>query len=373
MSEKTRETRDDGQEDILEQVITQGLHEIKAPAQTEAAEARTGETPSASQREDASPAARKNRRSAVYLYLLILFGAAFMMLLLAYFVQQRNSETTISDLRNTMNLSREELMDEIRDLEKKNSALEAALRSSEAGIAQRDQEIGDLRDQADSYDRYVAWIYDEKLLSDTLSWLERFCAEKDWLMAAVIVQECDPYLNEHNRDYSPITYWNASDPTPGLDLDPVQAQRYLELREQVFDNAGFMKMESWTTGPEDQAYTERPYIEPSAGRYDGDTVSIAQSLWAVLGGRSQYSYSGAASRIAEICNDDEALGRLNSRAFQPSTVRLFDEIVDLFIDSGALVREEGGALTPTVAVLPANITPFGSGLPMNNVIRGYEG
>ena len=36
-----------------------------------------------------------------------------MMLQLAYFVQQRNNESTISDLQDTMNLSRGELMAEI--------------------------------------------------------------------------------------------------------------------------------------------------------------------------------------------------------------------------------------------------------------------
>ena len=66
----------------------------------------------------------KNQRGSVFIYLAVLFGAAFLMLLLAYFVQRRSNEDAISDLRNSMNLSRQELLDEIRELEDQNAALE---------------------------------------------------------------------------------------------------------------------------------------------------------------------------------------------------------------------------------------------------------
>ena len=123
MNGKPQVAREDEQEDLLDQIITQGLDKMKAPAQA----VTVGETPAeatppapAGQKDSgttASPPDKKSRSSAVYLYLLILFGAAFFMLLLAYFVQQRNSATTISDLRDSMNLSRKELLDEIRELE----------------------------------------------------------------------------------------------------------------------------------------------------------------------------------------------------------------------------------------------------------------
>ena len=126
MSEKPQEVRED---DILEQIITQGLEKISAPLRTaDAGEHSADESPSAPKREDSgvapSPTDRKNRRSAVYLYLLILFGAAFLMLLLAYFVQQRSSEDTISDLRDSMNLSRTQLLEQISALEELNAELE---------------------------------------------------------------------------------------------------------------------------------------------------------------------------------------------------------------------------------------------------------
>lgn len=130
MSERPQAARVDDQEDLFEQIITQELEKRKAPAQAAAAVEAPGSEPSPAPKpedsvEAASPAGGKTKRSAaVYLYLLILFGAAFLMLLLAYFIQQRSSEDIISDLRESMNLSRQELLDEIRGLESQIAALE---------------------------------------------------------------------------------------------------------------------------------------------------------------------------------------------------------------------------------------------------------
>ena len=130
MSEKPQTARDE-QEDLLEQIIAQGLEKIKAPAQTAAAEPppeAESPAPEPVNGGEAAPAAnRKSRQSAVYLYLLILFGAAFLMLLLAYFVQQRSNESAISDLRDSMSLSRNELMVQIRELEDQNTTLSGDL------------------------------------------------------------------------------------------------------------------------------------------------------------------------------------------------------------------------------------------------------
>lgn len=124
MNDKSQAAPKVEQEDLLEQIITQGLDRIKSPVRAAVTETPAEEKTPASKRADSSGSPpsldRKNRRSAVYLYLLVLFGAAFLMLLLAYFVQRRSSE----DLRDSMNLSREELLDEIRDLKEQNAALD---------------------------------------------------------------------------------------------------------------------------------------------------------------------------------------------------------------------------------------------------------
>ena len=128
MSEKPQTAREDAQEDLLEQIITQGLEKVNTSAQATAAKEVPPETASSAPRQETAgeathPANRRSKRSAVYLYLLVLFGAAFLMLLLAYFVQRRNN----NDLRDSMNLSREELLDEIKDLEDQKDALSEEL------------------------------------------------------------------------------------------------------------------------------------------------------------------------------------------------------------------------------------------------------
>ena len=200
MSGNPQETRENEQGDLLEQIITQGLDKLKAPTRTVAEEEPpAGETPSASEpknSEDAapSPTGRKNRRSAVYLYLLILFGAAFLMLLLAYFVQQRSSKTAISDLRESMNLSREELLDEIRELKEQNAALNDDLARWQERYEEKDGEVLDLWNQ--SYDAQ------ERLYSWTSFWeLEQYYQAGDLIgCAAVLIIQSQGHFSYHTPD-----------------------------------------------------------------------------------------------------------------------------------------------------------------------------
>ena len=204
MSEKPQTVREDGQEDLLEQIITQGLEKMNAPTQaTATAEVPPETAPSAPRQEPsgeaAHPASRRSQRSAVYLYLLVLFGAAFLMLLLAYFVQQRNSEDTISDLRDSMNLSRKELLDEIKDLEDQKDALSEELQRWKDGwkddfaqwqklYEEKVQEANDLWDQNSAAQ--------EELYSWRSFWtLEKFYQAGDYQSCAalLILQEQGQY------------------------------------------------------------------------------------------------------------------------------------------------------------------------------------
>lgn len=199
MNGKPHELQEDGQEDLLEQIITQGLNKMKSPAQAVAVEeAPVEEEFSALHQKEhektAPPADKKNRRSAVYLYLLILFGAAFLMLLLAYFIQQRSSEITISDLRDSMNYSREGLLAEIKDLENKNAILE-----EKNNVL--DEELDRLKGEVARWERYGEeaqetidlWnqIYADTLV-DLYSWssfweLEQFYQAEDYKSCAAIL------------------------------------------------------------------------------------------------------------------------------------------------------------------------------------------
>ena len=160
MSGKPQETQTDEQ-DLLEQIITQGLEKINAPAPAAAAgEAPADETPPAPGQEDSGgamrPAKKNNRRSTVYLYLLILFGAAFLMLLLAYFVQRRSNESAISYLQDSMNLSREQLLDEIRELEAQNGELGEELDRLTGELSDLQERYGKKTHEADDlFDQYT--------------------------------------------------------------------------------------------------------------------------------------------------------------------------------------------------------------------------
>ena len=110
---------------------------------------------------ETSPHPPKGKHSSFYVYLAVLFGAAFLMLLLAYFVQRRNNETAISALRSTMDLSREELMEEIQGLEEEKQGL---LTEKEALQAQMDELNAQLESAnkqyeflSGAYDKYVGY------------------------------------------------------------------------------------------------------------------------------------------------------------------------------------------------------------------------
>ena len=337
---------DKPQEDILDQIITQGLNQMDAPQkppQEEAPqqappqeEAATGEAPAAPARDGktASPARKQDKRSAVYIYLLILFGAAFMMLLLAYFVQQRSNASTIDELRSSMNLSREELLEQIETLERQNEILTKSLtangeRAEQAETQQRiaANEAEELQERLLEKDRKLA-------AAITLGYLERFCAEQDWLMAAAIVEDSDDFFNEHNEHFS-----NKS-------LVPAQAARYLELREEVLKQPGCMVL---TDYPERPGQWESVYIDTEDGVYDVDSVSAAKKLNAML---SYVSLGGgyyvmAQNHMMNCYLDGIGLERLKTLGFRPSTVELYEQTMDQFNADGhiALEKHEDGTVS----------------------------
>ena len=198
MSEKPQAARADGQEDLLEQIFTQGLKKIPAPPQTNDGQdaSADGTTPLSSDREDSKRAAnRRNRRSAVYLYLLVLFGAAFLMLLLAYFIQRRSSEDTISDLRDSMNLSRAELLVQIKDLEAENEELSGEVDRLNGDLLQWQQRYEEKSQEAvDFFDSYSS--AQEELYAWASFWmLENYyqLGNLDACAAVLLMQEQGQY------------------------------------------------------------------------------------------------------------------------------------------------------------------------------------
>lgn len=186
MSEKPQAAREDEQEDLIGQIINQGLKKINTPAQTSIEEEASDlESPAASEPEDAgeaaSPSDRKKKSSTVYLYLLILFGAALLMLMLAYFVQRRNSENAYSDLQNSTNSSREELLAQIRELEEKNEELNVNLSILQQRYDAKERSANDIVNQLthNSQEALYSW--------ESFWQLESYYQSGNYLICGVIL------------------------------------------------------------------------------------------------------------------------------------------------------------------------------------------
>lgn len=169
----------------------------------------------------------KNKPSSFYVYLLVLFGAAFLMLLLAYFIQQRNNESTISDLQSSMNLSRGELMEEIETLkeerEQLNAVLQAAADAQMKAEQARDAAIADYEDLKDGYDKYVGYTS----VLQALYAAEVKLSDKDYDGAAAELTDMEyQYLVDTIEDYdAEMEYYSPE----GLFLRP----RFDALAEEL--------------------------------------------------------------------------------------------------------------------------------------------
>ena len=156
MSEQPKDRREEQPEDLLEQIITQGLDKLNAPAQAAGTDDPPEAAPSAPKAENGAETAhtadRKAKRTAVYFCLMLLFGAAFLMLLPAYFVQRRSSEAAISELRDSMNLSREELAAENDELQQGLEVLEKQLQELQTQKARLEKQLADAKQAADDWE-----------------------------------------------------------------------------------------------------------------------------------------------------------------------------------------------------------------------------
>ena len=126
----------------------------------------------------------KNKRSSVYIYLLILFGAAFLMLLLAYFVQQRNSESAISDLRDSMNLSRTELLAEVETLKADNESLQQDIGGLSAQLDGLQEENASLGQQLEAERASAEELNDRIGVLTSMAILEQAIRDGNYEVAA---------------------------------------------------------------------------------------------------------------------------------------------------------------------------------------------
>lgn len=283
-----------------------------------------------------SPAqAGRNQPSSAYIYLAILFGAAFLMLLLAYFVQQRNNANVQDELRTTT-ASRQELLDDIEALEEEKEQLQDVIKSlgdelkSLTNDKESLQQVNDLL--LDDCNAICAWHHRDF----SLSCLEKFLDGGDYLMAAVLVEDLDGNFNRHHKYFD------------GDYLFPSQAARYLELREDLLRKCGYLQLNQLPT-EDGSDYIERPLIDEDT--VDPDVLDTAWFLWTILV-MSHLDPNVTAGHIEEFCDRGD-LERLNSGAFQPVTVAMFEQTKSDLLELGYLAEMDDGRLTTDVrAFLP---------------------
>lgn len=215
MSDKPQSTepqpdvsRETPETDLLESIMNKSLAEQEDARNKPNREEpeRTPETPPEGEAPPSSPGpeAEKpstpaNKRTSVYRYLLVLFGAAFVLLLLAYFIQQRSSETAISDLRDTMNLSRAELMEEIDGLKEEKAALEdqvAELSPLTDELAKLQEECGRLETELQTSESTREEITKRHAILEAFAILEQALREKNYETAVKYVR----FLAQDNPD-----------------------------------------------------------------------------------------------------------------------------------------------------------------------------
>lgn len=338
---------DTPQKDILDEILDQnpayaqdgpgdragpaGTGEAPPPPQPPA----DGETPPQAGPADHPPTDRgKGKNSPVYVYLLVLFAAAFVLLLLAYFVQQRSNEHTISDLRASMNLSREQLLEAIDGLEADKEALEKQLQATEDARTEAENQVNELEQQVEYIGMRLESADLDREKGQMLAWLERFVREGDYLMAAVGIES-------FNRWYD----WNwVTPPTDGQPPLPGQQARYRELRQEVLDRSDYLIAE-----PNPRATEDNPllWISLAEDQFGPGEQMAATRLWNIL----WYSTSNlgtVALNVQGFYGDEALMNALENGAFRPSTRTLLEQLKDDLIRQGRLEENEDGTLTAVV-------------------------
>ena len=187
---------------------------------------------------ETSPHPPNGKRSSFYVYLAVLFGAAFLMLLLAYFVQRRNNETAISALRSTMDLSREELMEEIQGLEEEKLGLEGQITQLEEQLKQEQessQEFQTLYDGARSSASHLEYCLCKRSEAIELFWqLDRAYSQGHSQRCRELIELLEAPEADPLKNYLPDTADRDSYDNSGYMADwPSPAERYREIYDRL--------------------------------------------------------------------------------------------------------------------------------------------
>lgn len=210
-------------------------------------------------------------------------------------------------------------MDELR---KENEKLQSAY-DSQQEQSKSLQEAYD-RSQGDLY-RMTVW-YDNDY---TLNYLEQFLRNRDYLMAGAVVVDSDVMFNRNTPLYTSVDTWQY--------LTPANEKRYLELKEELFQESGFMDL---TQEGDGSGYVSGvPIIDP--GAFGQEERAAAQSLW-----RAVRNYAIAPDGAAQgLAAHYDSLREWGDRGlFKASTMEVLEQLKDDLIRRGFLVEAEDGSV-----------------------------
>ncbi len=280
------------------------------------------------EKKDAPPSPpEKNKPSSAYVYLAVLFGAAFLMLLLAYFVQQRNNDDVLDDLRSTT-ASREELLEQIQELEKENEALTGENARLDAWADQKSNEAKQLSDFLDdSYYRQQE-INDQKMCLSYVWYLQRFMDAGDYPLAAAEVAFSAEFLR---------STWEKL-----LTINPALLEQYDGYKQELIRRGYLQHLDRPRDGGTDIYFTDR--WDPSRNE---DTAALS-NLWCALEYHFIMNHDNAASQILynyplgdPVSGYQERVERLAS----DFTLEQFQLMKNALVEDNWLVIAEDGAMS----------------------------
>ena len=263
----SRETSEESELTPEQKMLNDIMDRAMAKSQAELKEKKTEtapqeETPSPEKEDAPPPPPEKNKPSSAYVYLAVLFGAAFLMLLLAYFVQQRNNDAVLDDLRSTT-ASREELLEDIKALEEERDQLKKEVEYQKGRVTQKNEETERL--QSNLEDSNSKWS-DQRIQIMTLKYfwyIDQFMKNKDYPMAAAAVLFQADSLRET---------WNTQ-----VAINPVQIEQYEAYRQELIDRGYLEERPNISTldhlSPTKLSFTQK--WSPS----ERDDVAALYNLW----------------------------------------------------------------------------------------------
>ena len=158
-----------------------------------------------------------------------------LMLLLAYFVQQRNSDAALDNLRMTSNASKEELLEELQALEAEREELEAQIRELELDLKQEQslsQDFQALYDGARTSAAHLEYTLLQRTQAMELLWqLERAYAQRDYDTCQAFIHWLEMPEANPRKDFLP-TEEDREQYDYGLD-GSTPAERYQEIVEKL--------------------------------------------------------------------------------------------------------------------------------------------